>query len=362
MKVPLAKPYFDDCELNRVRKVLESGCTAGTCPEVKEYEDRFAETVHADFGVACSSGTAALHVALLSLGVGPGDEVIVPDFTFPATGFAPVYCGARPVLADVDRQTFAIDPNDVIKKITEHTKAIIPVYPFGMPPDCDAIHEIAIDHGLYTIGDAACALGSKYCNTPAGSMFDVECFSTYAIKVISTGEGGMITTNEEKIAEKASSLVDFGKTHPIASFDKLGFNYRLSAIQAAIGICQLGKLEKFIMDREQSVMYYSRIMEDIDWLKMQYKPPECRSSLQRLVFVNKSSTPASEIIAQLRSMDVEAAIGTYSLCRQPYFKDYGACPISSNLFDETISLPLYYEMTSDEIDYVVSCLKTIKMD
>jgi dTDP-4-amino-4,6-dideoxygalactose transaminase len=359
MKVPLAKPYFDDCELNRVRKVLESGCTAGTCPEVKEYEDRFAETVHADFGVACSSGTAALHVALLSLGVGPGDEVIVPDFTFPATGFAPIYCGARPVLADVDRQTFAIDPNDVVKKITERTKAIIPVYPFGMPPDCDAIHEIAIDHGLYTIGDAACALGSKYCNTPAGSMFDVECFSTYAIKVISTGEGGMITTNEGEIAEKARSLVDFGKTHPIASFDKLGFNYRLSAVQAAIGICQLGKLEKFIVDREQSVMYYSRIMEDIDWLKMQYKPPECRSSLQRLVFVNTSSMPTSEIITQLRSMDVEAAVGTYSLCRQPYFKKYGACPTSSNLFDETISLPLYYEMTSDEIDYVVECLNRV---
>jgi dTDP-4-amino-4,6-dideoxygalactose transaminase len=359
MKVPLAKPYFDDCELERVRKVLESGCTAGTCPAVKEYEDRFAETVHADFGVACSSGTAALHVALRSLGVGPGDEVIVPDYTFPATGFAPVYCGAKPVLADVDRQTFAIDPEDIERKITERTKAIIPVYPFGMPPECDEIHEIAIDHDLWQIGDAACALGSKYKGRHAGNIFDVECFSTYAAKVISTGEGGMITTIDEDIAEKARSLVDFGKTHPIASFDKLGFNYRLSAIQAAIGICQLGKLEKFIMDREQSVMYYSRIMEDIDWLKMQYKPPECRSSLQRLVFVNRSSTPASEIITQLRSMDVEAAIGTYSLCRQPYFKKYGECPTSSNLFDEMISLPLYYEMTSDEIDYVVECLNRV---
>jgi dTDP-4-amino-4,6-dideoxygalactose transaminase len=362
MKVPLAKPYFDDCELNRVRKVLESGCTAGTCPEVRKYEERFAETVHSKHGIACSSCTSALHVALLALGIGPGDEVIIPDFTFPATGFAPVYCGATPVLADVDRQTFAIDPSDVEQKITKRTKAIISVYPFGMPPDCDEIHEIAIDHDLWQIGDAACALGSSYKGTKAGNLFDVECFSTYAIKVISTGEGGMITTIDEEIAEKARSLVDFGKTHPTVTFDKLGFNYRLSAIQAAIGICQLEKLDNFRDDRERSVMYYSRIMEGIDWLKMQVMPPGCRSSLQRLVFVNKSDTPTSEIIEVLRSMGVEAAIGTYSLCRQPYFEKYGVCSTSSDLFDRTISLPLYYKMPIEEIDYVVECLKKIKMD
>ena len=361
MNIPLAKPYFDDCELNRVRKVLESGCTAGTCPEVREYEDRFAEN-RADFGIACSSCTAALHVALLSLGIGKGDEVIVPDFTFPATGFAPIYCGATPVLADVDRETFAIDPNDIERKITKKTKAIIPVYPFGMPPECDEIIDIADDHSLKTVGDAACALGSSYKGTKVGSLFDVECFSTYAIKVISTGEGGMITTDDEEIAERSRSLVDFGKTFPIVSFDKLGFNYRLSAIQAAIGICQLEKLDDFTDDRERSVMYYRRIMEGIDWLKMQYKPPYCRSSLQRLVFVNKSDTPASEIITQLRSMGVEAAIGTYSLCRQLYFKNYQTCPTSSDLFDRTISLPLYYRMPIEEIDYVVECLKKIKID
>ena len=362
MKVPLAKPYFDDCELNRVRKVLESGCTAGTCPEVVKYEDRFAETVRAKHGIACSSCTSALHVALLSLGIGPGDEVIVPDFTFPATGFSPVYCGATPVIADVDRGTFAIDPSDVERKITERTKAIVPVYPFGMPPECDEIIEIADDNGLWTVGDAACALGSEYKNTNVGAIFDVECFSTYAIKVISTGEGGMITTDNEEIAEKARSLVDFGKTHPTVTFDKLGFNYRLSAIQAAIGICQLEKLDDFRDDRERSVMYYNRIMEGIDWLKMQVKPPECRSSLQRLVFVNNSDTPTSEIIEGLRSMGVEAAIGTYSLCRQPYFEKYGTCPTSSDLFDRTISLPLYYKMPIEEIDYVVECLKKIKVD
>ena len=362
MKVPLAKPYFDDCELNRVRKVLESGCTAGTCPEVQEYEDRFAETVDADHGIACSSCTAALHVSLLALGIGPGDEVIVPDFTFPATGFAPIYCGATPVLADVDRQTFAIDPSDVERKITKRTKAIVPVYPFGMPPERNEIIDIARDHDLLTVGDAACALGAKHRWRRAGNIFDVECFSTYAIKVISTGEGGMIATSNEEIAEKVRSLVDFGKTHPKVTFDKLGFNYRLSAIQAAIGICQLEKLDSFIDDRERSVMYYSRIMEDIDWLKMQYKPPECRSSLQRLVFVNKSDTPTSEIIEQLRSMGVEAAIGTYSLCCQPYFRKYTPCPTSADLFDRTISLPLYYKMPIEEIDYVVDCLKKIKVD
>lgn len=359
MKVPLAKPYFDDCELNRVRKVLESGCTAGTCPEVREYEERFAETVHARHGIACSSGTAALHVALLSLGIGPGDEVIVPDFTFPATGFAPMYCGATPVLADVDKYTFAIDPNDVIKKITKRTKAIIPVYPFGMPPECDDIIDIADDYGLRTIGDAACALGSQYKNGPAGNIFDVECFSTYAIKVISTGEGGMITTDNEEIAEKSRSLVDFGKTYPTVTFDKLGFNYRLSAIQAAIGICQLKKLDDFIDDREQSVMYYNRIMLDIGWLRMQAKPSMCRSSLQRLVFVNTSDTPTSDVITQLRSMGVEAAIGTYSLCRQPAFGNSKTCQTSSDLFDKTISLPLYYKMPIEEIDYVVECIRRI---
>jgi len=361
LKVPLAKPYFDECELNRVRDVLESGCTAGTCPEVHKYEERFAEN-RADYGVACNSCTAALHVALLALGVGPGDEVILPDFTFPATGFAPVYCGATPVLADVDPETFTIDPDELLLKITDRTKAIIPVYPFGVPPDCNALIEIAKDYGLFTVGDAACALGSTYRGTNVGALFDIECFSTYAIKVISTGEGGMITTDYVEFADRARSLIDFGKTRNPMTFDKLGFNYRLSAIQAALGICQLEKLSDFIDDRERSVEYYSQIMSGVDWLRMQVTPRGSRSSHQRLVFVNQSNTATADIIEQLKSMGVEAAIGTYSLCRQPYFQKYENCPVSSDLFDRTISLPLYYRMPTEEIDYVVECIKKIKVD
>lgn len=361
MKVPLAKPYFDECEIDRVKDVLKSGCTAGTCPEVRKYEERFAYC-RAKYGVACNSCTAALHVALLALGVGPGDEVIIPDFTFPATGFAPVYCGATPVLADVNPETFTIDPDDVMLKITDRTKAIIPVYPFGVPPDCNVLIEIADDHGLFTVGDAACALGSTYRARNVGAIFDVECFSTYAIKVISTGEGGMITTDDKDVAEKARSLIDFGKTHNPMTFDKLGFNYRLSAIQAAIGICQLEKLRHFIDDREQSVTSYRRLLGGVDWLKMQVTPRESRSSLQRLVFVNQSNTPTSAIIEQLKAMGVEAAIGTYSLCRQPYFHKYENCPTSSDLYDRTISLPLYYQMPVEEIDCVVECIKKINVD
>lgn len=361
-KLSLGKPYFDECEIERIKNVLDSGCWAGTCEETKVFERKFAESVGTKYAIACSSCTTALHAALLAIGIGKGDEVIVPSFTFPATGFAVAYTQAKTILADIDMMTYTIDAIEARKRVTRKAKAIMPVYAFGMPPDVDAIIDLAEDNDLKIVWDAATGLGAEYKGKKAGSFADCECFSFYPTKNIATGEGGMITTNNEEIAEKAHSLVDFGTTKSVKIYDKIGYNYRLSAIQAAIGICQLEKLPKFLDAKRRIVEYYNKRLDELYWIGSQYEPVGVQSAWQRFVChvlnVHELTRRIDNIqlISYLKEKGIGSAIGTYSLATQPFFLDRECCKNANHLYKNTIALPLYYGMTEEDVDYVIEKL------
>ena len=263
--IPIAKPLMGEEEQRAVSEVINSGMIASG-PKVLEFEKQFAEFVETKYAVATNSGTAALHLALLSLGIKQGDEVIVPSFSFIATANSVLFCNARPIFCDVDNRTFNINIEKIENLINEKTKAIMPVHLFGQPANIKPILEIADRHGLYVIGDAAQAHGAKYDNKMIGSFGNVECFSFYPTKNMTTGEGGMVTTNNFEIAEKARSIRNHGreKTKWGYEHERVGYNYRMTDVAAAIGIEQLKKLPRFNQIRKENARYYNENLADIE--------------------------------------------------------------------------------------------------
>lgn len=358
----LSKPFIGEEELDAVKKVFESGCLAGTCPVVGEFEEKFANTVEAKHGIACSSATVGLHAALIACGIKKGDEVIVADFSHPASAFAVLHCGAKTIFADITIDTYCIDPDDIKKKITERTKVIMPIYQFGLPCDIDVIHKIAEDSELRVVWDAATGLGSRYKNIKAGSFSECEIFSMFPTKIIATGEGGMVTTNNEEIAEIARSIVHFGKIK--TKFTRVGYNYRLSAIHAAIGICQLEKLPAFIRQRQELAEYYKkRINEEVNslyWLCPQYEHSDRKSAWQRFVCIashKRHPHLRNDTIAYMKKQGIECGDGNYALHLLDVFADTKhKCPNSAFAYYHSISLPLHCCMTIEDVDYVIEKL------
>ena len=268
--IKVSTPVTDEEEEKAVAEVLQSGRYADG-PKAKEFEKNFSEYIKTQHAVATSSGTAALHMALIACGVKPGDEVIVPALTFFATVESVLHQGAIPVFADLDPKTYCIDPKDMEKKITNKTKAIIPVHFFGEPAEIEEIVEISHRHNLHVVEDCAQAHGAEFRGKKVGSFGDANCWSFYATKNMTTGEGGMVTTDNKEFAEKIFALRNHGMTnrndHTI-----LGYNYRLSEIHAAIGVVQLKKLEKFNKKRTEISNILRDELSSISWLEAQYIP------------------------------------------------------------------------------------------
>ena len=365
--IPLGKPYHSDCEIERIRNVLDSGCWAGTCPEVHRFEDEFAKIVGVKHAIATSSCMTALHTALLAVGITIGDEVICPAFTHPATRFAIEQCIAWPAIVDVSRDTYTIAPRLIEQAITEDTAAICPVYAFGLPPDKEAIDAIATEHRLHVIWDTATGLGAQYGDSKAGSFNDVECFSFFPTKNISTGEGGMITTNNDEIAEHARALVDFGMKKHSGKFTMLGYNYRLSAIQAAIGRCQLEMLPKFVEAKRRLVTYYiKRINEEkILWLSPQSSLYNATSAAQRFVCTVQHTEGAAlrdGLMKHLKTNGIGCAIGANNVAEDPFFASGSVFPNAQYLFLNSVALPLFYGMGESDVDVVIAELKAFGVD
>jgi len=363
-KIPLARPYYDQKELNAVAKVLESRWVAQG-PLVEEFEKEFARYIGVRHAIAVNSCTSALHLSLLALGIKKGDEVIVPDFTFPATGNAVLFCGATPVLADIKLDSFNIDPESFKKRITPRTKCVIPVHIFGLPADMKNIMEIAEKYDIKVIEDAACAHGAEWCDRKAGSFGVTGCFSFHARKIISTGEGGMIVTNDDEVAERLRALRSHGmkqsawmreKRFTLPSFEEIGYNFRMSDITAAIGLVQLQRIEKFLAERRSIAEKYSRLIEE-GGLPVQppVEPSGTRHSYQSYVILLKKKGVRDDLIASLQNSGVGCTIGTYSLSNLPLFS--GKCPNGTFAFKNSIALPLYTGMGDDEIEYVTTCMK-----
>lgn len=378
--LPFGAPYFGEQEIAEVVDTLKSGWIS-TGPKTKKFEQEFAEYVGASYAVGLNSCTAGLHLSLVVLGIGPGDEVIVPSLTFGATANVVEHVGARPVLVDVDATTLTIDPAAVERAITPQTKAILPVHYGGMPSDLDALRALAEPRGIVIIEDAAHAIGTKYKGRTVGSISPLTNFSFYANKNLSTAEGGMVTTNDAALEEKLRVFHlhglsrDAWKRYHTKEFSMSevvvpGFKYNMTDLQASLGIHQLRKQEQFIARREQIASFYDEAFSELNGLV--WTPPRPHDGLNRnvlhlypiLVDVTKSTASRNQIISALLAENIGASMHFNPLHMMPYYRDkYGYAPNdfpnARRVGEREISLPVQPQITDDDAQDVVNAVKKV---
>jgi perosamine synthetase len=373
MKIPIAKPFLNEAEAQLAYDtILTNWVTQG--PQVSAFEEEFAAYTGAKYAVAVSNCTTALHLSLVVAGIGPGDEVIVPSMSYIATANCVVHAGATPIFAEVQRATYNLDPEDVRKKITPKTKAVIGVHQIGLPCEIDSLSAICKENGLIFIEDAACAAGSSYHGKKIGSHSDYVCFSFHPRKVITTGDGGMITTQTESIAQRLRLLRQHGMSVNdrvrhlsdkviLEEHVEVGYNYRLTDIQAAVGREQLKKLDWIIKERTKIAEQYLAAFKEIPWLELPLYPAEIRSNWQSFSVYLKPDSLVSrnELMQRLLDVGISTRRGVMTSHRELAFTSRGSCeslPISEDACDQSIILPLFVPMSQDEIDYVIHHVKS----
>jgi perosamine synthetase len=370
--IPITRPHLGEEEAQAAAQAIRSGWVAQG-PLVAEFERVLAERLGVAHVVATSNCTTSLHLALLCGGVEPGDEVIVPSFSFIATANAVLYCGARPVFADIDARTYNIDPASVEAAITSRTKAIVPVDQIGLAAELDAILDIALRHGLRVIEDAAPALGATYKGRPVGAISPATCFSFHPRKSITTGEGGIVATDDADIVERArvmrshgASVSDLARHQAsqviIESYEELGYNYRMTDIQAAVGLEQLKKLDAILARRRELAERYNALLADIDGVSTPYAPDYAPHTYQSYcVRLDLTRTaPRDEIMARMLALGVATRRGVMAIHEEPYYVHrFGpvSLPVTEAATRETLLLPLYFTMTEDEQDRVIDALR-----
>lgn len=374
LKIPVAKPDLGDEEVALVTETIRSGwITQG--PRVAEFERNFATYTGAAHAIAASSCTTALHLALKVIGVGHGDEVIVPSHTFIATANAIRYCGARPVFVDIDPATLNLDPQLIPTLITPCTKAILVVHQVGRPADLEAICAIARAHKLAVVEDAACAIGSEYQRRKIGHnhFAPLVCFSFHPRKIVSTGDGGMITTDNAEWAARLRRLRQHGMSvndlqrHQSATvvteeYPELGYNYRMTDLQAAMGVAQLRRLPKIIARRRELAANYDCALATLPQLELFREPANALWNQQTYLVRLKSASPAQrdELMQKLLTAGIATRRGIMSIHREAcYVSAYGAqsLPESERASDQCICLPLYTQLSDAEQQYVVEQLR-----
>ncbi|MDD5530064.1 MAG: DegT/DnrJ/EryC1/StrS family aminotransferase [bacterium] len=361
--IKLIQPVVSEDIIKEVVKILKSGLLVQG-KNVEKFEKSVADYLKVKYAFAVNSGTSALHLSLIALGIKENDEVIIPDFTFPATGNVVALTGAKPILVDIDLKTYNIDPAKIEKRITSRTKAIIPVHLFGQPADMDAILKIAKKYNLYVIEDAACGLGAEYKNKKCGTMGDVSCFSFHPRKIITTGEGGMIVTNREETANKIKALRNHGIVSKDGkySFEYAGFNYRMTDFQGAMGWLQMEKIEKTIKGRREVAELYDTALKNIGFLQVPLQMKANKHIYQSYVVLLNDKIDRTFVIKKLREKEIETTIGTYALHCQPFYgKNYGykegKLENSYKAFKQSLCLPLYEELKKDTIESISAYIK-----
>lgn len=367
--IPLSRPSLGEEELAAVAECFASGWIAGQGPQGVQLESEVAHLTGRAHAAAVSNCTAGLHLALLALGIGPGDEVIVADYTFPATAHAVLYTGARVVPVDVRADTGTIDTGAVAASISARTRAVIGVDTLGMPADWAELERISRDHGLRLIADAACSLGAEYRGSPAGAWGDVAVFSLHARKGVTSGEGGIVVTDDEHLATRVKSLASFGissaldreagRSALVPQVTDLGFNYKMSDILAAVARVQVGRLEELTERRRTLVARYVERLAEFEHVSLQREPPDRKSSWQTFAVRLAPEVDRDAVVAALRERGVGSNFGTYSLSRQPLYRAEAVCPVASDLFDRHLALPLFPGMSDAEVDRCVDELAQI---
>jgi perosamine synthetase len=360
--IKVSDSNFDSSEAEEVCDSIRSGwVTAGS--KVEGFERKFARFCGARFGVAVCNGTAALHLALAARGIGAGDEVILPTLTFISSANAVAYCGAKPVLVDSEKSTYNMDPSKIEKAVTKKTRAIMPVHLYGHPCDMDPINEIAEKHGLFVLEDAAEAHGAEYNGRKAGSLGHAGCFSFYGNKIITTGEGGMVTTDDRVLYERMQLMKNQGKTpgNPFVHM-VIGFNYRMTDMQAALGRAQMGKIESFIEKKRQVAGMYDRRLEGLDWIERPVEKPYAKSVYW--MYAPLAGRHRDALSEHLKSCGIETRNFFTCVHKQPCYPGYASqkFPVSEKLSSSGINLPSSTRMGKEEVEKVCDSLESFRVD
>jgi perosamine synthetase len=366
--IPVCEPLLNGKEEQYVLDCLKTNWISSLGKYISEFEKKFAQYCGAKYGVGTTNGTTALHLALVSLGIGQGDEVIVPTFTMIAPVFAIIYTGAKPVLVDCESETWNIDVTQIERKVTQDTRAVMPVHIYGHPCDMDSILEIARKHRLYVIEDAAEAHGAEYKKKKVGGIADVGCFSFYANKIITTGEGGMIVTNKEEVEEKARRLKDQAYS-PQKRFlhTELGFNYRMTNIQAALGLAQLERIEELVERRRRNARLYNELLKGVEGIRLPSQKSWAKNVywMYCILIEDEFGMSRDELQVKLKQEGIDSRAFFIPMHQQPAFKNSGLFGGESHTVSEEISrkgmyLPSGSGLKEEEIAQVCATLKKIR--
>jgi len=353
--IPVAEPELRGNELKYVTECIETEWVSSLGKYVYAFEDKMAEMCDRRFALSVCNGTAALHLALEALGIGEGDEVIVPSMTFVATANAVSYTGATPVFIDSEKAYWQLDPEQLEGLITPRTKAIIPVDLYGHPVDMDAVIAVAQKHGLYVVEDAAESHGALYKGKPCGALGDVSCFSFYGNKVVTTGEGGMLLLDDEALYEKAKMLRD----HAMSPTDRyyhpyIGFNYRLTNVQAAIGLAQIERLDEFVAIKRRNAAIYAEHLVGIPGVTLQPEAEWAKSVywMYSILVDEPYSLSQGALMVELRDEGIDTRPFFHAIHTMPCHKRDRSLPVAEHLARTGINLPSSVKLTEDQIVYI----------
>lgn len=360
--IPVAEPSFDDRELEYVTDAVQSGWVSSQGKYIQAFEGKFAAYCGVKYATSVANGTVALHLALTSLGIGRGDEVIIPTLTFIAVANAVVYTGATPVLVDSELNSWCLDPKKAEEKISKRTKAIIAVHLYGHPANMGTIMDLAKKYHLFVIEDAAEAHGAECDGRKVGSIGDIGCFSFYGNKIITTGEGGMLTTNNLSLYEKAMLLKNHGMSRTDRYFHpEIGFNYRLTNVQAALGLAQLEKIDTFIKRKRYIVSLYSELLKNIRGLSISPELEGYKNVFWMFsVLINKEiSVSRDKLMENMKKAGIETRPFFICVHRQPPHFTASAFPVAESLSSMGINLPSGPRLKDSDVQYISSNIREI---
>ncbi|ABR56013.1 Glutamine--scyllo-inositol transaminase [Methanococcus aeolicus Nankai-3] len=368
MKIPLFKIYWDNEDIKSVEKIIKSGMFWSSGNEIEELENKISEYIGSKYCVTFNSGGSALHALMKSYGFKEGDEIIVPSFTFIATAMAPLYVGAKPIFADIEEETLGLNPDDVLEKITNKTKAILPIHYGGVPCKIKELKEIADDYDLVLIEDAAEAFGAKIDDKNVGTFGDSAIFSFCQNKIFTTGEGGCITTNNKELYEKLKLIVSYGRIsegnyfvgQSKTDYVDIGYNWRLSTILASLGISQLNKVDKLIELRRKNAEYLNTELSKIKDVNIMPVPNNYFAVYQLYSIILNNEYIRNELMNYLKEKNISTKIYFEPCHEYTVFKKFVNninLPTTQQISSKILTLPIYPNMTKNELNYIIDTIK-----